>query len=221
VANLVGAIAARQDLFRNKQTPLLLIADRSVEIASYIFDTIVDEFGGGLPRKHGTHRALAQSALKAASSFFGYPAADLIDVVLINGGTRIAVRSVLEGYGVDQHIDDRKLFHSIGFHLGSEMLADQEFRILNDFLRSEYPELIRYMERRKALNGHVESAYFWIRVHTRIEAIHFSSAMKAANVALQCYGGSRSLAHTRRWILKGVEKFAKVQSSFMRSLGDD
>src|SRR5713226_133894 len=124
VANLAGAIAARQDLFRDLQEPATLTADRSVEVASYFFATAVDEFAGKSDSRQYTHRFLAQASLKAAAQFFGYGCSALDRSAPLNKATRMAVREVMQGYGLQQPMEEENLFSAMGFHLGSEILAD-------------------------------------------------------------------------------------------------
>src|SRR5712692_4360634 len=58
VASLAGQIGSRQDLFRDSEEALALIADRSVEVAAAIFFAAAGEFGD---RTRRTHRSLAQA----------------------------------------------------------------------------------------------------------------------------------------------------------------
>ena len=70
VANLAGQIASRQELFRDAEEPLAMIADRSVEVAGHIFFAAIDEFGDREKRQRGHHRALAQATLKGVAAYF-------------------------------------------------------------------------------------------------------------------------------------------------------
>ena len=45
VANLAGETAARQDLFRDPEEVVEIIADRSIEVAADIFFAAIEEFG--------------------------------------------------------------------------------------------------------------------------------------------------------------------------------
>ena len=46
------------------------------------------------------------------------------------------------GYGLGKHLDDRGMFFSLGFHIGSERLADVEFKNIDAFLKNKFPELV-------------------------------------------------------------------------------
>src|SRR5205814_1694141 len=134
-----------------------------------------EEFSGPSAGTEGTHRLLAQAALKVAGSFFGYDLAVFNALTRPHRHTVAAIRKVCDGYGINQSMDERKLFCALGFHLGSELLADEEFRILDNFLRANHPDLVDFMESTgvpgaseqttDAPNKAVQTgAYVWIRI---------------------------------------------------------
>src|SRR6185295_4655061 len=140
VANLAGEIGARQNLFRDADEPAALIADRSVEVAAPFFFAAIDEFGGAGHRS--THRTLAQATLKGAGCFLGYDGATLNRLAEPNLRTLTAMDKVRAGYAINQQVGEQELFRAIGFHIGSEVLADEEFNLLDGFLRAEYADLV-------------------------------------------------------------------------------
>ena len=211
VAGLAGAIGARLDLFRDPAEPLASLADRSTEIAAAIFFAAVDEFGGAAARCP-THRAMAQDLLRAAASY--------LDATLPAGiapGAGTSAR-VCEGYGVGRELADAELFGAMGFHLGSELLADREFALLHDFLRSRYASLVRHLEQTRTAAGH--PAYLWIRLHTTVEVDHFERGLRGANRALDFYAGPGGREEMRNEILAGAARFAGLQAEFMRAILD-
>lgn len=219
VANLAGEIAVRQDLFRDAKEEIEAIADRSVEVASKVFFAAIDEFGDRSTRNHDTHRSLAQATLKAAGSFFGHDGASLTGLVSANGNVSTMIGKVCDGYRVNRHVDDSDLFRAMGFHLASEILADEEFGILNGHLREKHSGLVEHLETHQVVvNGVRRPAYTWIQVHTSVEADHFDAAVVGANAALQYYVGSEDQERIKDWILEGVDEFAALQNDFMHSL---
>jgi len=221
LANLAGEIAARQGLFRDAQEPLRIVADRSAEVASDFFFAAIDEFDDRATPWRDTHRTLAQATLKGAGSFFGYTPGQLNDAVRINAATTTAVSRVWEGYGVGARLEDPRLFGAMGFHTGSEILADQEFVIIDRTLRRDRPDLVRALEAMKVeILGQKHNAYYWIRIHTGVEAEHFDAALKGVNNALRYYAGETDPAAVKAWILDGFTRFADVQSDFMARLGE-
>lgn len=219
VANLAGEIGSRQDLFRDSEETVAIVADRSVEVAADVFFAAIDEFGHQNRIRRNTHRTLAQATLKAAGSFFGLSGCELDQIAQPYDVTMAAIRRVRDGYRINQRVDEPKIFRAIGFHIGSEVLADQEFNVLDAFLRAEYPDLVEYLVKTKVPIGDAESiAYRWIQIHTTVEADHFKAAVNSANLALRYYSGTEKQARIKGWILEGFKEFADVQNEFMRSL---
>src|ERR1700730_13705468 len=219
VANLAGEIASRQDLFRDADETIDIAADRSVEVAAEIFFAAIDEFGGNSSIRRSTHRSLAQATLKAVGSFFRLSAAELNKVARPSASTQLALREVRDGYRINQTVDEPKLFRGIGFHIGSEVLADQELNMLDKFLRANYPTLVEYLRKTKVLiNGAENGSYVWIQVHTSVEADHFNAAVAGANLALRYYAGTEKQACIKSWILQGIKEFGRTQTEFMKSL---
>ncbi len=221
LANLAGEIAARQGLFRDPEEPVTILADRASEVAADFFYAAVDEFDDRATPWRDTHRTLAQATLKGMGAFFGYAPAQLNDVLRLNPATDDAIDRVWEGYGVGAHLEEARLLRAMGFHTGSEILADQEFVVLDRALRARRPELVAALEGMKIpILGERHNAYYWIRIHTGVEAEHFDAALKGVNNALRFYAGSASREAVKGWILEGFATFADVQGAFMAHLAE-
>jgi hypothetical protein len=221
LANLAGEIAARQGLFRDAAEPVRFLADRAAEVASDFFYAAVDEFDDRATPWRDTHRTLAQATVKGAGRFFGYAPEQLDDVVRINPATEEAMRLVWEGYGVGRRLADRELFGAMGFHVGSEILADREFLIIDRVLRERRPDFVSALEAtRVEILGGQHNAYYWIRIHTGVEAEHFDAALQGVNKALGFYAGPDDPAVVKDWILEGFARFADVQAGFMAGLAE-
>jgi len=219
VANLAGEIGSRQDLFRDSDETVTLVADRSVEVAADVFVAAIDEFGDHNNIRRSTHRTLAQATLKAAGSFFGLSSAALDEIAQPYEATLAAMRRVRNGYRINQTIDEPKIFRAIGFHIASEVLADEEFNVLDTYMRANQPELVEYLTKTRVPIGDSENAaYRWVQIHTSVEADHFAAAVKSANQALRYYAGSETQSRIKNWILDGFREFVEVQKEFMESL---
>lgn len=219
VANLAGEIGARQDLFRDPDDAVEITADRSVEVAADIFYAAIDEFGSRHTKHRSTHRMMAQATLKATAAFLGYSPAQLNELARPGEGALLAVRKVRDGYGLNQQVDEPKLFRAIGFHMGSEVLADEEFNILDHYLGERQSELVACLKQtRVPIGGTDHHAYHWIQIHTSVEADHFDAALLGAQRALQYYAGAASHARVKSWILDGFKEFAAMQAEFIESL---
>ena len=111
----------------------------------------------------------------------------------MNRATEDAMARVWEGYGVGARLEER-LFRAMGFHTGSEILADQEFVVLDKALRARRPDLVAGLEDMKvAILGQRHDAYYWIRIHTGVEAEHFDAALRASTTRSRFYAGPEPL----------------------------
>jgi hypothetical protein len=221
VANLAGEIAARQGLFRDESEPVAILADRAAEVGADFFYAAVDEFDDRATPWRDTHRTLAQATLKGMGSFFGYRPEQLNGVIRLNPATQLAMAQVWEGYGVGARLEDRRLFQAMGFHTGSEILADQEFVIIDRVFKATRPEMVAALEAmRVEMLGEKHNAYYWVRIHTGVEAEHFDAALRGSNKALRYYAGPNEPAQVKAWILEGFSRFAEVQGDFMAALGE-
>src|SRR5436190_5531290 len=220
VVHLTGAIGSRQYLFRDTNEEVTVAADRSIEVAAPIFFASIDEFGGRGPLVgRSTHRTLAQATVKAIGRFFGYDVARLNEITAPTESTLLAVRRVRNGYAMNAEVADEKVFQAIGFHIGSEILADQEFNILDRFLSDRYADLTDQLKHERVrVNSAEVSPYRWIQIHTVVEADHFDAALVGANLALRDYAGPADRAQVKEWILMGFSEFATMQAEFMEGL---
>lgn len=221
LANLAGEIAARRDLFRDKDEPVRILQDRAADVASDFFHAAIDEFDDRATPWRDTHRTLAQATLKGLGRVFGYEPAQLNHVVRINRGTDEAMARVQEGYGLGAALSEERLFRGMGFHTGSEVLADEEFTVIDRILKARRPDLVRALEAMKVeIADAKHNAYYWIFIHTSVEADHFDAAVKGVNKALRFYCGSAPLPDVKGWVLDGFRSFADVQQAFMNALGE-
>lgn len=191
VARLVSNVGDAVELFTEPGKPIGL-ADRSCYIASFFFDAARDEFNDHITRHRDPHRSLAQATLIGMAQALGQEIvlheptepwlrtlADLVVHRYDGSTTPVRYTSLAD-----------KLFSGIGFHLGSEILADSEFSMIDDFLRTNRNDLVQSMLRTKvALADAEHRSYAWIGVHSghdgAAEADHFEWGLQGANLALQ------------------------------------
>jgi hypothetical protein len=219
VANLAGEIGAHQGLFQDPSEPLRVVADRAAHVASDFFYAAVDEFDDRATPWRDTHRTLAQATIKGICIHLGYEPERLNHLLEVDEPTRAAMASVFAGYGLGTALGERELFHAMGFHTGSEVLADREFTMIDAHLRAHHAALVAALEPMTVeILGERHNAYYWIRIHTGVEIEHFDAALKGANNALRFYAGGTETATLKGWALAGFADFARVQSDFMTSL---
>jgi hypothetical protein len=219
VANLAGRLAVRHAVFRDPDDVVEELADRSSEVASTIFYAAIDEFGDPTKSHRVTHRTMAQATLRATAEFLGYSPVALNTLLRPDPATKDSMAQILRGYGVDREMDGSDLFRAIGFHIGSELLADQEFCILDGFLRERHPELVKCLLATAVPVGAARvCAYTWVACHTTVEADHRDAGFAGANRALRFAAAVAPPQRLKEWILEGFGSFSAVQTEFMAGL---
>jgi hypothetical protein len=196
VAALAGKIGRSRRLFLDPDEPVLALADRSVYVGSFFFDAARDEFDDHESVHRDTHRCLAQATLKGLLEIESAHVPALADH---RGVNRLLAEPdwlqdlnvrVAQGYGVGSADDLPAIFHAIGYHLGSELLADREFSIIDESLRHAAADLVQQLlMKRVSIAGQEHVAYHWIAIHSghggAAEADHFEWATQGARLALR------------------------------------
>jgi hypothetical protein len=220
VSALSSLLGNSRNVFREAGFPRA-VADRSNFIASYFFDAARDEYDDHINPARDSHRCMAQAALISMKDFFGLPDAALEEdeppeLLAVNDG-------VIGGYtGQPAAAEGRvaQAFWAIGYHLGSELLADQEFSLIDEHLRQHQPELVHHLMRSTVqLAGGTHRCYAWVGVHSGhgggVEADHFDYALEGAHSALRFLVGGDS-APAVRALNDGFRAFEKDHARFFR-----
>lgn len=205
VAGLAGAFHVRQDLFRDPAEPIAACADRSARIASHIAFAAEDEYSDREDRTRITHRDLGQAVLRGTVEHFGLDAATFDQEYPLDESVQRALARVLEGYGLREVGCDVALFRGLGFHIASEISADEEFNAINSFLRAAHPRLVEHLSNRKTHLG--QPLYRWFDLHTYVEVEHHEHALEAAAMALDFYTGDASREELIARVMAGIDFF--------------
>jgi hypothetical protein len=109
----------------------------------------------------------------------------------------------------------------IGYHLGSELLADDEFTKIDLYLRDKHHEFVqRLMRSTVELHGDSHRSYAWIGIHSGantgsgVEQDHFDAGLTAANLALQYLNSNESAGEAKNLIIEGYNSFALDRAVF-------
>jgi len=193
------------------------INDRSSEIATEIYFAAEDEYADRQFKLRVTHRQLAQELLKAILDYFKIDHSNFPKLFPLNKKTNEAIKKVREGYCLNRENTEDNLFNGLGFHIGSELLADQEFNLIDQFLRDNDSDLVKFLENKKTKFDDIKS-YRWISLHTVVELEHLDHAFVAAERAIKYYKGKKSVEEVHRLIIEGFLNFAKLQKDFFGNI---
>jgi len=214
VATLAGKIGRQHDLFLDPDEPVRAVADRSVHVASFIFDAARDEFDDGATRHRDTHRTLGQAVIKGLLEEFSLGA----EVLDRPAWLEALERRTQQGYGLNTPDDLWFTGLGMGFHLGSEVLADEEFSLIDRTLRLRRPELVQALLRKRVRVADQEHpAYYWIGIHSghggSVEAEHFEWAVKGVAEAFR-YTPPEAREVLRAAVLAGFDAFCDCHEAF-------
>jgi hypothetical protein len=230
VATLSGKIGRARGLFRDPGESIDALADRSVFVASFIFDAARDEFDDHETIYRDTHRDLAQAFVSglihfgrehsaAGKAIEGLSQPERLNQLLAEPEwLRTLNARVTTGYGAFLPDVRESLFQAIGYHLGSELLADREFSIIDRTLRRELPQLVQFLQGHREKIGALDhGAYHWIAIHSgdggAVEEDHFAKATESANLAL-CYSPRELHGELRERLHDGFRQFDADHRAF-------
>ena len=218
VAALTSLVGGQRQLFREPGFARA-VADRSNFVAGFFFDAARDEYDDHINPLRDSHRCMAQASLLAMQSFFG-----LDDAVLdeAESAALVAVNEAVHAGYTGQACAARgavaQTFAAMGYHLGSELLADREFSLIDEHLRGQHHALVQYLMRASvALAGANHRSYAWVGVHSghggAVEADHFDHAAEGARYALRYLNGG-SMAEAIDALVLGFRTFDADHARF-------
>jgi hypothetical protein len=222
VASLAGKIGRSRRLFLDPEETIGALADRSVYVASFFFDAARDEFDDRDTVHRDTHRCLAQAMLKGiVQSDLGANrlTANQVETLLREPPWLQSLNQrVAAGYGVGSPEDLPTIFASIGYHLGSELLADKEFTTIDQAMRTQMPELVEALHTSQIhIAGQAHSGYQWVSIHSGhgggAEADHFKWATQGAHLAFRFVPPAKH-AVLRQELHRGFLSFARDHREF-------
>lgn len=220
VARLASDLAARPELFGDPSCDADdVLSDRSYDVAALVFAAAIEEFCGEIPRHPESHRELAKNVLHSVADFCGYSSSAQRYLFQPTASTVLARRRAEQMYGIGAPSTEGELFRSMGFHMGSERLAGDEFRLIDASLRRQHPDLVEHMERPDPAIGGIR-AYTWIKIHTTVEDIHAEKAFWAANLALGWCRGVLTPPEVKECLVRGFTEFVALQADFMGHIGE-
>lgn len=216
VACLAGGFHVRSDLFRDRAEPIWDNADRSSIIASYLIFAAEDEFATRNRTIRITHRLMAQQLLKEVIAYAGWTTDQFNEA--FSDDTEYAEKALAlrNGYRIYSLDNEADLFSALGFHLGSERLADIEFNSLDALLTSRFPEFVAHA--REVRGDHGLPLYGWVSTHTTVEVDHFEYSLRGAEQALQYYVGEMTQDAAVAHIVAGFEEFVSFQRAMFEWL---
>lgn len=187
VATLAGKVGRARGVFRSQNQAIDQLADRSVHVASFFFDAARDEFDDTSTPHRDTHRSLAQACVGGLINWVRQERtmsdAD-VNTLLQDPMWLSALHDrVAVGYGAASPDDLPNIFRAMGYHLGSEVLADREFSLIDEGLRTKAADAHAFLKTQTILLAEEQhDAYHWLAIHSGhgggVECDHFEWAVQ-------------------------------------------
>jgi hypothetical protein len=215
VARLASSIGISYQLFRQESVTVVDQSDRGLEIAAKVLAATIDEHADA-GAQQVPHRTLAQATLQAISDYAQLSDVELNQIAQAPSWMEDIVTDLIAGYQGKVN-DIEAIVTALGFHIGSELLADREYSLID--------KVVRYTNRGNGfdtwlqgkqveVSGKRLSPWYWIVVHGKhnasgVEADHFAFALDALNLLAQYRPESHELIW--RWASRGFLSFAELQ----------
>jgi hypothetical protein len=209
---LAGLIHLHPELFADPGDVEEFCRRRNAMVSAYVAEAANDEYrmtpGGNL-----VHQRLSQVFFRAVLRHYGkhgpgfdaaYPLPAEVTQLLQEARTCFFDDAQLDSIGA-----------AIGFHVGLEFYADQEFNLVDTYLRNRHPELVATLA--EQADGE-RAPYLWLSLHTVVEMGHYRAGLAAVEDAVRFCMPRESAPRMARRILAGLDAFADLQRRFYRSV---
>lgn len=208
VPYLAGLIHLTQDLFQNPGEQPGFLAQTNAQIAAYVAEAAADEYRM-VNGRNMVHQYLSQVFFRGvlrqcwpdgAGTFeSAYPISPEIAALLTEARTKFFVAP-----------DACAIFSALGFHVGLEFFADEEFNLVDRYLRNRHPDVVAALE----TNGGDLCEYTWLSLHTIVEIGHYRAGLEAVNQAVATWRDPATAPDMAETIMDGLRAFADLQNRY-------
>jgi hypothetical protein len=215
VARLASSIGISYQLFRQTGVSVSEQSDRGLEIAAKVLAATIDEHADA-GAQQVPHRTLAQGTLQAIGEYAGLNEIELNQAAQPPAWLQEIITDLINDY--QGKIDDLEaLVTALGFHIGSELLADREYSIIDKVVRytNKGAGFDAWLKGKQIeIGGKNLSPWYWIVIHGKhnsvgVEAEHCQLAVDALNLLAQYRPESND--NILKWASKGFLSFAQLQ----------
>lgn len=223
VTGLTAKITNQRSMFIDPEVRFAALADRGSHIASFVFDAAREEYhdckeNGG----RASHRALAQAFMIALIDCLKPEhAIDSTKILLVEPDWLVKMNKQTPEHYLGNFVNDHdsmNVYAGMGYHIGSEWLADQEFTIIDRMMAKHIPDIRSDLIHSKiTFMGRVHPGYAWITAHSgsgdAVEQDHYEKAIQAADLALQ-YTPLYMKDNALSYVKSGINRFAEAHAEF-------
>jgi hypothetical protein len=110
-----------------------------------------------------------------------------------------------------------EIFAALGFHTGLEFFANEEFNLVDVYLRARHPALVAGLER---VDGQGQP-YEWLAIHTVVEVGHYRAGLEALKAAVKYYRSREGAPAMAEKIKEGFSAFIDLQKRYYEAILSD
>ena len=215
VPYLAGLIHLTPDLFIDHTAPPGFLGQANARIAAHVAAAASDEYQMS-PGRDMVHQRLSQVFFRGALAYYRpdgawdferrHPVPPAIAALLREARGKFFTAP-----------DPADLFAALGFHVGLEFFANEEFNLVDRYLREAHPGLVTALLH----SGDDVCDYTWLALHTEVEIGHYRAGLAAVREAVAAYRDRAGAARMAATILDGLRAFADLQRRFYQAVFDE
>jgi len=204
---VAGLIHLTPDIFLEPAEGVAFCRQANARVAAYVAEAASDEYRVDADQ-FDVHQLLSQNFLNGALGFLGvdrgrfdrdHPLPTVLHDIIDEARSKFLTER-----------SDRAIFRALGFHVGLEFFAHQEFNLVDSWLRTSNPALVAALRvgRGKGCD------YDWLAIHTVVEIGHYRAGLEALKTALLFYHDPEQRPAMAELIKEGFNAFVDLQSRY-------
>lgn len=208
---LAGVIHLHPDVFVDQRETQVFCRQVNGQIAAHVAEAASDEYHFS-PTQNLVHQHLSQRFFRALLRYHGTDPVAFDQRQVMPAELAAILADVRSAYFASQ--DDGEIFAALGFHVALELFADEEFNIVDEYLKERHPDLVSAM----SAKGNGISDYSWLAIHTVVEIRHYRAGLDALEKALHFYHRQEDAGRMQQHIKDGFRRFVDLQYRFYEAI---
>lgn len=209
---LAGTIHLHPELFMEPVEDEEFCRRRNAQVSAYIAEAANDEYRMS-PGASLVHQQLSQRFFRGVLAHYRLRGSDFDRTHPLPPATARLLHEARSCFFEDATLDT--VCAAIGFHVGLEFYADQEFNLVDAYLRDHHPDLVASLT---AQSGEEPAPYLWLSLHTVVEMGHYRAGLAAVEDAIRFCAPREASPRMEQRIVEGLSAFAELQQRFYRSV---
>jgi hypothetical protein len=204
---VAGLIHLTPNLFLDPENGVEFCRQVNGRVAAYIAEAASDEYRM-IDGQNSVHQHLSQMFFNGALAYFAVDRGSFDCHNPYPARLEEMLKEAREKFLVER--SPETIFRALGFHVGLEFFAGEEFNLVDSYLKGRHPELVAALQ----YDPGTGSDYAWLALHTVVEVAHYRAGMEALNAALRYYRDPQEVPIMTERIKEGFNAFIDLQSRY-------